>query len=133
VVDFGCGSGILAVAAARLGASAVRAVDIDPQALTATRENAERNGVASRLSVTEDPALSAGAADVLIANILAGPLVELAPAFTAALRPGGRIALSGILEDQTDTVTAAYRPWFDIGTPATRDGWVLLGGRRNAG
>jgi ribosomal protein L11 methyltransferase len=133
VVDFGCGSGVLAVAAALLGASAVRAVDIDPQALIATRENAERNGVASRLTVTGNPALAPAAADILIANILAAPLVELAPAFAAALRPGGLIALSGILQEQANTVTAAYRPWFDIGTPATRDGWLRLGGRRNAG
>jgi ribosomal protein L11 methyltransferase len=133
VVDFGCGSGVLAVAAALLGASAVRAVDIDPQALIATRENAERNGVASRLTVTGNSALAPAAADILIANILAAPLVELAPAFAAALRPGGLIALSGILQEQANTVTAAYRPWFDIGTPATRDGWLRLGGRRNAG
>jgi ribosomal protein L11 methyltransferase len=133
VVDFGCGSGILAVAAALLGASAVRAVDVDPQALIATRENAERNAVASRLIITDDLSLPPSGADVLVANILAGPLVELAPAFAAALHPGGQIALSGILLEQANTVTAAYRPWFDIGTPATRDGWIRLGGRRNAG
>lgn len=132
VVDYGCGSGILAIAAARLGAAAVRAMDIDPQALTATRDNASRNGVDGRLSITDDPELAPAGTDVLVANILAGPLVELAPRFAAAVRPGGRLALSGLLVEQAGTVTAAYRPWFDIGTTATRDGWALLPGLRRA-
>jgi ribosomal protein L11 methyltransferase len=132
VVDYGCGSGILAIAAARLGAASVLAMDIDPQALIATRENAERNGVAGRIAVTGDPQLAEGSADVLLANILAGPLVELAPRFAQAIRPGGHLALSGLLLEQADTVTSAYRPWFDIGTAATRDGWALLAGRRRA-
>ena len=132
VVDYGCGSGILAIAAAILGAAEVRAVDIDPQALIATDANAERNGVRARLQITLDQELPRSGTDVLVANILAGPLVELAPAFAAAVRPGGRIALSGILAGQSDTVTAAYRPWFDIALTATRDGWTLLAGQRRA-
>ncbi len=130
VVDYGCGSGILAIAAARLGASSVRAVDIDPQALIATFDNATRNGVADRLVITRDPALDAASADLLVANILAGPLVELAPRFAQAVRAGGMLALSGLLAEQVDTVTAAYRPWFDIVTAATREGWALLAGQR---
>jgi ribosomal protein L11 methyltransferase len=133
VVDYGCGSGILAIAAARLGASRVRAVDIDPQALIATRENALRNGVAGQVDITTDAQLETGSADVLLANILAGPLVDLAQRFAAALRPGGLLALSGLLAEQADAVTAAYRPWFHIETITTRDGWVLLGGRRRTG
>jgi ribosomal protein L11 methyltransferase len=132
VVDYGCGSGILAIAAAKLGAAHVHAVDIDPQALIATRENATRNSVLERLNITTEPQLEPKRADVLVANILAGPLVELAPAFAAAVRPHGLLALSGLLAEQADAVTAAYRPCFDIDTNATRDGWVLLGGRRRA-
>jgi len=132
VVDYGCGSGILAIAALKLGAASVLAMDIDPQALIATRENALRNQLLSGLTVTGDPALLDRTADLLIANILAGPLVELAPSFAAAVRPGGRIILSGILTGQADAVTAAYRAWFDIALTATRDGWGLLSGRRRA-
>ncbi len=132
VTDYGCGSGILAIAAARLGASHVVAMDIDPQALLATRENSARNGVTERVVPTDDPVLPAGASDVLVANILAGPLVALAPRFAAAVRTGGLIALSGLLTGQADAVTAAYRPWFDIRPAAARDGWALLAGRRRA-
>jgi ribosomal protein L11 methyltransferase len=130
VVDYGCGSGILAIAAARLGAATVHAMDIDPQALIATHDNAVRNGVRERITLAAEPGLEPGGADVLLANILAGPLVELAPRFAQAVRPGGALALSGLLADQAAAVTAAYRPWFDIATAATRDGWVLLAGRR---
>jgi len=132
VVDYGCGSGILAIAAARLGARAVRAVDIDPQALIATHENAVRNRVSDRVHATGEPGLPDASADVVVANILAGPLVELAPPLALAVRHGGAIALSGILLEQADAVTAAYRPWFDIGIAATRDGWALLTGARRA-
>jgi ribosomal protein L11 methyltransferase len=130
VIDYGCGSGILAIAAARLGAASVLAVDIDPQALIATRGNAGRNGVVERIAITGDPLIGPDSADVLLANILAGPLVELAPRFAGAVRSGGRLALSGLLLEQAETVTAAYRPWFDIATTATRDGWVLIAGCR---
>jgi ribosomal protein L11 methyltransferase len=132
VVDYGCGSGILAIAALKLGAARARAIDIDPQALIATRENASRNHVDAGLEVTGDPDLAPASADVLLANILAGPLTELAPRLSAAMRPGGDLVLSGILAEQAETVTAAYRPWFDITLAATRDGWGLLHGRRRA-
>jgi ribosomal protein L11 methyltransferase len=130
VIDYGCGSGILAIAALKLGARRAVAMDIDPQAVLATRENAERNDVADRLEVTDDRDCGGSVADVLIANILAGPLVELAPALVERVRPGGRIALSGLLLEQADAVTAAYRPWFDIGLTCAREDWGLLTGRR---
>jgi ribosomal protein L11 methyltransferase len=132
VIDYGCGSGILAIAAILLGAERALAMDIDPQALLATQQNAERNAVAGRVGVTSDPQVGLAQADVVLANILAGPLVELAPLLAARTRTGGRIALSGLLVEQADAVTAAYRPWFDIGLTDTRDGWGLLTGRRRA-
>ena len=132
VVDYGCGSGILAIASLKLGAARVLAMDIDPQALIATRENALRNGIDRGLTVTDDPRLPDRSTDLLVANILAGPLVELAPRFAEVVRPGGQVVLSGILAGQADTVTAAYRPCFDISLAATRDGWGLLCGRRRA-
>lgn len=130
VIDYGCGSGILAIAALRLGASHAVAMDIDPQALLATRENAERNGVQRQLRVTADRQVDSAQADVVVANILAGPLVELAPLLAEHTRSGGRLALSGLLVEQADAVTAAYRPWFDIGLTGARDGWGLLTGYR---
>jgi len=132
VIDYGCGSGILAIAALRLGARRATAMDIDPQALLATRENAGRNAVLERLQVTDDRTVSGARAEVVLANILAGPLVELAPVLAACTRPRGRIALSGLLLEQADAVTAAYRPWFDIGLTGARDGWGLLTGCRRA-
>jgi ribosomal protein L11 methyltransferase len=130
VIDYGCGSGILAIAALRLGARRATAMDIDPQALLATRENAGRNAVLDRLQVTDDRTVNGARAEVVLANILAGPLVELAPVLAACTRPGGRIALSGLLLEQADAVTAAYRPWFDIDLTGARDGWGLLTGCR---
>ncbi|MGI9245852.1 MAG: 50S ribosomal protein L11 methyltransferase [Steroidobacteraceae bacterium] len=132
IIDYGCGSGILAVAALKLGARAAIAMDIDPQALLATRQNAERNGVLHRVSVTNDAGCGGATVDVLVANILAGPLVELAPSFAERLGPGGRLALSGLLLEQVDEVTAAYQPWFDIALTGVRDDWGLLSGRRRA-
>jgi ribosomal protein L11 methyltransferase len=132
VIDYGCGSGILAIAALRLGARRAIAMDIDPQALLATRENAERNGVLERIHVTADREAGLAEADVLVANILAGPLIDLAPVLAQRTRNGGRIALSGLLLEQADAVTAAYRPWFDIDLTGIRDGWGLLTGCRRA-
>jgi len=132
VIDYGCGSGILGVAALKLGAERVVAMDIDPQALLATRENAARNGMVDRVQTTAEPEGGGLGADVLVANILAGPLVELAPTLARLVRPGGQLALSGLLLDQVDVVAAAYGAWFDIGLHATRDGWGLLRGRRRA-
>jgi len=129
IVDYGCGSGILAIAALKLGASRALAIDVDPQALLATSENAARNEVTG-LELSSEPELPDGCADVLVANILAGPLVELAPRLAAAVKPRGAIALSGILTEQVPAVTAAYQPWFDIGLAASREDWGLLSGRR---
>jgi len=126
VVDYGCGSGILAIAAAALGAGEVFAVDHDPQARSATRDNAARNDVHTRVHVTAEPP----ACDLLLANILANALLALAPRFAALLRPGGELALSGILPGQAGALAARYRDAFDLDAPRERDGWILLAGRR---
>jgi ribosomal protein L11 methyltransferase len=131
VIDYGCGSGILAIAAARLGATEVLAVDIDPQALLATRDNAERNAVAQlidvRLAAQDD---SHTPADILLANILAGPLEELAPVFAGRVRAGGRLVLSGILREQAEAVATRYAPWFDIAPVVAQNDWARLDGVR---
>jgi ribosomal protein L11 methyltransferase len=132
VLDYGCGSGILALAALKLGAAAATAYDIDPQALLATRENALKNGLSGRISVLSDAAAINRPFDLVLANILAQPLIELAPRLAALCRPGGALALAGLLERQAVEVAQAYRPWFDIETAAERDDWVLLAGRRRA-
>jgi ribosomal protein L11 methyltransferase len=129
VVDYGCGSGILALAAALLGARRVIAIDNDPQAVIAARDNAVANGLENRVE-TRAPGSSTPSADVLLANILAGPLIELAPAFGTSVRPGGRLVLSGILAAQGPAVAAAYAPWFDLASPAAEDGWLCFSGRR---
>jgi ribosomal protein L11 methyltransferase len=130
VLDYGCGSGILAIAAIKLGARHAWGMDIDPQALLATRENAARNGIEDRVSTTDDPACDGVVADVLIANILAGPLIELAPRLAERVRIGGRVALSGLLLEQVEAVAAGWRPWCDLHLAATREDWALLAGRR---
>jgi ribosomal protein L11 methyltransferase len=132
VLDYGCGSGILALAALKLGASAAWAVDIDPQALLATRENALRNGLEGRLTVQPADGPLPGRFDVVLANILAGPLAELAPRLAELTAPGGRIVLAGLLDGQADPVAEAYAPWFDIGKFAAREGWTALTARRRA-
>ncbi len=129
-IDYGCGSGVLGVAAAKLGAREVHAFDIDPQALTATRDNASANGVADRVRVVEHDADLPMNADIVLANILCGPLCDLAPRFAALTRPGGRIVLAGLLNSQSDEVTRAHTPWFDVATFASRDGWTALTGTR---
>lgn len=131
VIDYGCGSGLLGIAAARHGAAQVWCVDHDPQALTATRANAQINGVAALLHPCLPEGLPAVQADVLLANILAAPLIALAPAFAALLRPGGAIVLSGLLTQQIEAVAAAYRPWFTLDAPRRRQDWALLGGTRH--
>jgi ribosomal protein L11 methyltransferase len=129
VLDFGCGSGILALASAALGASGVWAIDNDPQALLATRENAIGNGSEAKLTIAEPAQLSSAQCfDTVVANILSGTLISLAGTLAAHCRPGGRIALSGILEHQAASVTAAFKPWVRFTTPRIRDGWVLLAG-----
>ncbi|WP_411293538.1 50S ribosomal protein L11 methyltransferase [Thiohalobacter sp.] len=130
VIDYGCGSGILAIAALKLGARRVRGVDIDPQALTASRDNARRNGVDAALSLFLPDELPAGPADLLLANILANPLIELAPTLVSLVRPGGRLVLSGILAAQADAVAAVYRPHGELEPVVEQDGWVRLVVRR---
>jgi ribosomal protein L11 methyltransferase len=129
VIDYGCGSGVLSIAALRLGARSVAAVDIDPQALIATRDNAMRNEVAERL-VTRTPEEPFAPADILLANILSEPLIELAPRVATLLRPGGRLVLAGLIVSQAGPVTLAYRPWFDIRPFKAHDDWVCLEGYR---
>ncbi|WP_277961569.1 50S ribosomal protein L11 methyltransferase [Pseudomonas sp. RIT-To-2] len=131
VLDFGCGSGILAIAALLLGAEHAVGTDIDVQALEASRDNARRNGVADAqfpLYLPQD--LPQVQSDVLVANILAGPLVSLAPQLTGLVKPGGLLALSGILAEQGEEVAAAYAAAFDLDPIADRDGWVRISGRR---
>jgi ribosomal protein L11 methyltransferase len=131
LLDYGCGSGILAIAGLLLGAGTAWAVDLDPQALTATRSNAERNVVIDRLHTCLPEALPESMeCDLLMANILAGPLVQLAPDLAARLRRGGALVLSGILPEQATTVAEAYRPWCGELERREQDGWVRLDGRR---
>jgi ribosomal protein L11 methyltransferase len=129
VLDYGCGSGILAIAACRLGAARAVGTDIDVQALTASRANALRNGVAATfVGVDELAATEPAPFDIVVANILANPLVLLAPVLAARVRRGGRIVLSGILDAQADEVVAAYTRWFNIGVSDSDEGWVVLAG-----
>ena len=131
LVDFGCGSGILAIAAILLGARPARGTDIDPQALQASRDNARRNGIEDHaLELYLPDAMPRAPADVVVANILAGPLVELAGQLAALVKPGGRLALSGILREQADAVLAAYSSDFALDPLAEREGWVRISGRR---
>ncbi|HYQ91585.1 MAG TPA: 50S ribosomal protein L11 methyltransferase [Candidatus Competibacteraceae bacterium] len=126
VIDYGCGSGILAIAAAKLGASRVWAVDIDPQALLATEANAVRNQVREILVLGNPAALPTTPVDILLANILAGPLIKLAPRFSTLVCPQGHLVLSGILVEQVEQVQAAYTQWFDFGMARRREEWDLL-------
>ncbi|MFO0449273.1 MAG: 50S ribosomal protein L11 methyltransferase [Pseudomonadota bacterium] len=124
------GSGILAIAALVLGAAPADAMDIDPQALLATRENAARNRVTRRLEVRDAQAPWQSGYDVVLANILAEPLIELAPRLAAATRTHGSVVLSGLLTAQAGAVASAFEPWFDMETPREREGWAGLVGRR---
>ena len=128
VLDYGCGSGILALAAAKLGATSVTAVDLDPQALAASAANARTNRVA--LQVAAPGALAAGDFDVIVANILARPIIALAPEFAARARAGARLALSGILDSQAREVAAAFAGSFELAAAANEEGWTLLAGVR---
>ncbi|MDA8109328.1 MAG: 50S ribosomal protein L11 methyltransferase [Betaproteobacteria bacterium] len=129
-LDYGCGSGILAIAAAKLGAGGVDAVDLDPRALETTAQNALRNAVAVRTAAPD--ALPAEAYDVVVANILANPLVLLEPVLAARTRVGGRLALAGILASQAAEVIDAYARDFELAVEAEKQGWVLLAGTRRA-
>lgn len=126
VLDYGCGSGILAIAAARLGAGRVAGVDIDPLAVEAARSNAERNGVVALFADSAMPV--AGEYDVVVANILSNPLRVLAPAICAHVRSGGRLALSGILREQAEEIIAIYAQWMPMQVADTREDWVCLEG-----
>jgi ribosomal protein L11 methyltransferase len=129
VLDYGCGSGILAVAAAKFGAAPVIATDIDPQALIASRDNALANEVT--LDIRGTDALAGLTADVVVANILTNPLKVLAPALVGHMKPGGRLTLSGILETQEDEVIAAYARLIALRPFRREDGWTCLTGTKN--
>jgi ribosomal protein L11 methyltransferase len=132
ILDYGCGSGILAIAALLLGARSAWCVDNDEQALIATQSNAEKNQVDKKIQCYFPQDLPATQVDIVVANILAGPLLELAPVLAKQARTGGRIALSGILLEQSDEVEQLYQQWFDMKPAICKDGWVLLQGIRNS-
>jgi ribosomal protein L11 methyltransferase len=131
VVDFGCGSGILAIAALKLGAKRVIGIDIDPQAIQASEANAQRNDVADKLELylpKDQPQLQA---DVVVANILAGPLQELAPVITEYCRSGGDLALSGILETQAQKLTQVYQQYCQLDPVIEKDEWIRISGQKH--
>ncbi len=130
IIDYGCGSGILALAAACFGASYVDAVDIDDDAIEVARENIELNGYAERIRVGRPDALLEQAADALVANILEAPLLALSPRFARLVPRGGRIALSGLLTTQVSHVLAVYESAFTMDAPRLRGDWALLSGTR---
>jgi len=126
LLDYGCGSGILAIAAARLGAARVDGVDIDEQAVSASRDNAALNDVTAHFCLPGE--LAPGQYDIVVANILTNPLKGMAPLLAGRVRPGGQLVLSGILAEQADEVMAVYRDWFAFDPPALDEGWVRLTG-----
>lgn len=128
LLDYGCGSGILAIAGAKLGAAPVRGVDIDPQAIVAAQDNAERNAVVAHFEDSDKPIY--GQFDIVVANILSNPLKVLAPAICGHVRPGGRLALSGILAEQAEEMIAIYAAWIPLVIADTREGWVCLAGHK---
>jgi ribosomal protein L11 methyltransferase len=127
VLDYGCGSGILAIGAALMGAQSIDAVDIDPAAVQSTRDNAAHNGVALMSGL---PDRAQGVYGVVLANILATPLKILAPLLCGHLKPGGRLVLAGILERQAQEVALAYQPWLTLSVAAQEEGWILMCGQR---
>jgi ribosomal protein L11 methyltransferase len=130
VIDYGCGSGILAIAALKLGANSAVGIDIDEQALTATRDNAARNGVESRLRTFGPDQFNPSAVDVVLANILAGPLVKLAPTLGGITKPGGLLVLSGVLATQLESIVSAYKLEFDLAPPKQVEDWICISGRK---
>jgi len=130
VIDFGCGSGVLAIAALKLGALRAIGVDNDAQAIEASRANAERNGVGDRIDLYLPEGFPPMRQEIFIANILAGPLADLAPQFAACTSACGLLALSGILAGQEDELIACYGEWFDDLAVAQREDWIRISGRR---
>ncbi len=133
LIDYGCGSGILAIAGLLLGVDQAVGIDADPVALQVAAANAESNGVSTGLQLALPENASLPMADILVANILATPLLALAPTLADAVRPGGWIALSGILHHQEAEINAAYRPYFDLAAPQHEEDWSLLYGQRKIG
>ena len=134
IIDFGCGSGVLAIAALLLGASHCDAVDIDPQAITASMDNAQENNVAEKLDLYLADAfaekVNAKEYDLVLANILAGPLTELAEQLSTYCKAGGDIVLSGILESQASKIIEAYSPWFELEPITVEDEWIRVTGKK---
>lgn len=133
VIDYGCGSGVLAVGAILLGSTHALCVDIDPQALKATTNNMQQNQLdAHRYQICLPKQVKSEPVEVLVANILAGPLIQLAETLSRLVLPQGKIGLSGILKEQAAQVIAAYQPYFELSEPVERDGWVLLTGHKKS-
>lgn len=130
LIDFGCGSGVLALAALKLGAAQVIGIDNDPQALQASHDNAERNAVAGRLDLCAPEDFTDAPADVFVANILAGPLAQLAPRFARCCKPGAPFAISGILRGQHEELLTIYAQWFEQLQVSQREDWLRIDGRR---
>ena len=131
LIDYGCGSGILAVAAVLLGAEHAHGIDIDPQALTATEYNAEKNQVLPRISYYLPEQFSLANADMVVANILAKPLIELSEKIASLVKPGGDLVLSGILNEQAESVAAAYRALgFQVAEPVSQEDWCRLDAKK---
>ncbi len=130
VLDYGCGSGILAIVAKKLGAGETLGIDIDPNAVEASRYNAERNRVTASFALPES--VSDATYDLVVANILSNPLKVMAAMLSARVRPGGRLVLSGVLERQAEEVAAAYAPWLQLSVWRSEEGWVCLHGTRAA-
>jgi len=131
VIDYGCGSGILAVAAVLLGAKEAHAVDIDPQAITATQDNAIKNSVQNKIRCYLPEQFSAFEADIVLANILAKPLIEMSTQISSLVAQGGDLVLSGILEEQAESVMSAYQPFISMAEPVQQEDWIRLEGIRH--
>ena len=128
VLDYGCGSGILGISAIKLGAKSVTAIDLDPQAVIASKNNAEKNHVQQEIKITDNNKKIEKNFNIIVANILAKPLIELAPYFYKKLNQDGVICLSGILEGQINIIKDAYLKYFNLSEIKIKDGWVMMSG-----